>query len=159
MIVVDANVIIPLFCASSRTAVAQAVQEHDPEWSVPALWEYEFHNALAKAMRAGLLSLDAALGAAQRAAEALNPNAIDPPFSRVPPLCAKHGITAYDAAYIALAQHLGCILVTEDAELQRKFPGLAVSMEAFLTLRGGTNCVRETPAAYGSKRRRRATEK
>ena len=97
MIVVDANVIIPLFCASSRTAVAQAVQEHDPEWSVPALWEYEFHNALAKAMRAGLLSLDAALGAAQRAAEALNPNAIDPPFSSVPPLCAKHGITAYDA--------------------------------------------------------------
>ena len=157
MIVVDANVIIPLFCASARTAVAQAVQEHDPEWSVPTLWEYEFHNAMAKAMRAGLISLDAALAAAGLAAGALGPNTTEPPFVRVPPLCAKHGITAYDAAYIALAQYLGCILVTEDAELQRKFPGLAVSMEAFLAQSGEANCVREAPAVYGSKRHRKAT--
>ena len=155
MIVVDANVIIPIFCASARTAVAQAVQERDPEWVIPSLWEYEFHNAMAKAMRAGLLSLNVALSAARHAAEALRSSTIEPPFVLVPPLCATYGITAYDAAYIALAQHRGCLLVTEDAELQRKFPGLAVTMEAFLAQGGGTNRVCETPAAYGRPRRRK----
>jgi len=161
MIAVDANVIIPIFCASARTATAQAVQERDPEWVVPSLWEYEFHNAMAKAIRAGLISLDAALAAARHAAEALRPNTIEPPFFLVPPLCAKHGITAYDAAYIALAQHRGCILVTEDAELQRKFPGLAIAMETFLAQGSAPSSVRETPAVavYGRQRRGKATGK
>ena len=154
MIVVDANVIVPFFCASARTAVSQAVHERDPDWAVPTLWQYEFHNAMAKTMQAGLLSLDAALAAARHAAEALRPNTAELPFALVLPLCARHRITAYDAAYITLAQHLGCSLVTEDAELLRKFPDLALSMEAFLAEGSEPGVVREIPATYGRKNRR-----
>ena len=159
MIVVDANVIVPFFQASARTAVSQAVQERDPDWVVPTLWQYEFHNAMAKTMQAGLLSLDAALTAARHAADALCPNTAEPPFVLVLPLCARHRITAYDAAYIALAQHRGCQLVTEDAELQRKFPGLAFSMEDFLAQGSESDSMRETLATYGRKRREKVRTK
>ena len=46
-------------------------------------------------------------------------------------LAIVHGISAYDAQYIALALGFGTLCVTEDRRLMRKFSETAVSMKAF----------------------------
>lgn len=40
-----------------------------------------------------------------------------------------------DTNLIALARQLGVFLVTEDGKLKKRFPDLAVSMDAFLEMR------------------------
>jgi predicted nucleic acid-binding protein len=39
---------------------------------------------------------------------------------------ADRGVTVYDAAYAALAEALGGVLITLDGELAERFPGLAL---------------------------------
>jgi predicted nucleic acid-binding protein len=41
---------------------------------------------------------------------------------------AANGLTAYDAAYVAVAEQAGVQLVTDDAEIVRTAPGLAVAL-------------------------------
>ena len=41
-------------------------------------------------------------------------------------------VTAYDCEYVALAQELGCQLVTGDQDLADAFSGTAVLMEDFV---------------------------
>ena len=43
-------------------------------------------------------------------------------------LCIRHGISGYDAQFVALATSQCISLVTEDQQLMRKFPALALSM-------------------------------
>ena len=57
--------------------------------------------------------------------EALRAGERDPSPASVFALCEKHGITAYDAQFVALALALECPLYTQDKELLRKFPRLA----------------------------------
>ena len=64
------------------------------------------------------------------------------------------GITVYDAHYIALAKTLGVSCVTEDGKLQKKYPGMAFSVEAFLSASGGRLLLREAHAVYGARRRK-----
>ncbi len=42
----------------------------------------------------------------------------------------RHNVTPYDACYIALAEGLGCVLLTADARLSRA-PGIACRVEVF----------------------------
>ncbi|MDT0496119.1 type II toxin-antitoxin system VapC family toxin [Algiphilus sp. W345] len=42
-------------------------------------------------------------------------------------VAAKHGCSAYDSEFVALAQSLGKLLVTSDRKLLRIFPGLAAT--------------------------------
>jgi predicted nucleic acid-binding protein len=46
-------------------------------------------------------------------------------------LAIQHGISAYDAQYVALAASLDAQLVSEDKKLQRVLPGRVVSMTNF----------------------------
>jgi predicted nucleic acid-binding protein len=46
-------------------------------------------------------------------------------------LAVENDISACDAQYLALARNLGVVCVSEDRQLPRRFPGLAVSMAAF----------------------------
>ncbi len=43
-------------------------------------------------------------------------------------LCIRHGISGYDAQFVALATNQRISLVTEDQQLMRKFPALALSV-------------------------------
>jgi hypothetical protein len=47
-------------------------------------------------------------------------------------LVAEYGITAYNKRFIAVALEMGIRCVTEDRELQEKFPGIAISIDEFL---------------------------
>jgi len=68
-------------------------------------------------------------------------------------LAIEHAISAYDAQFIALARRLGVFLVTEDGKLTKRFPYVAVTMQAFIET-AGRKMIREPRTIYGVRRKR-----
>jgi predicted nucleic acid-binding protein len=147
MIVVDSNVIAARNLTSSLTAEATQVEEKDPEWIVPVLWRYEFQNILAGAIKAKQIRPEQALGTWEKVSNILIENEYEPSASKVIDLVTRYGITAYDGQFIAVALEMGILCVTEDRELQKKFPGIAISMSEFLKPES-THIVSEPKARY-----------
>ena len=87
---------------------------------------------MATAIKAKQITPQYALDVWQRVAGILVKNESDPSPAKVIDLVAQYGITAYDGQFIALAMEMGILCVTEDGELQGKFPRVAVSIEDFL---------------------------
>ncbi len=150
MIVVDSNILAARNLTSIRTPLAEQVQQKDPVWVVPVLWRYEFQNILATAIKAGQIASEHALEAWNRVYQIMSGNEADPSVVKVLELVNRYRITAYDGQFIALAIQMGIPCVTEDGELQKKFPGLALSMEDFLGSTSGM--VRERPERYRAKK-------
>jgi predicted nucleic acid-binding protein len=48
-------------------------------------------------------------------------------------VAAQYAIIGYDAQYVALAQNLNAPLITEDRKLRNAVPGVAFSMQEFLS--------------------------
>jgi len=87
---------------------------------VPALWEVEFANVLRVLVARRILSRHQAETAFQHAARL--PLGVDRqpvPPRRLFELGERHGISAYDAAYLELAERRGVPLATRDARLAR----------------------------------------
>jgi predicted nucleic acid-binding protein len=87
---------------------------------------------LATAIKVKQITPEEAFDAWQRVADVLIENEAEPSPSKVLTLVAQYGITAYDGQFIALAIEMGVPCVTEDRELQAKFPRIAVSIDEFL---------------------------
>jgi len=153
MIVVDSNILAARVLASDVTDLAQQVEAADNVWLVPRLWRYEFLNILATQIKVGRLKTSAAFRVWQTLSTLLIDNESDPPAEQILDLVARHRITAYDAHFVALAQINGCRLITEDGELQRKFPLLALSMRAYLNAKNNSSWVREPAVPYGKRPR------
>jgi predicted nucleic acid-binding protein len=151
MIVVDSNIVTARNLTSSLTSEAKQVEEKDPVWIVPVLWRYEFQNILASAIKAKQIKPEQALGIWERVSNILIENECEPSASKVIDLVAQYGITAYDGQFIAVALEMGIPCVTEDRELQEKFPGIAIYMNEFLKSES-TYVVRETKARYYKKK-------
>ena len=132
MIVVDPNIIAARNLTSVLTSKAEQIEEKDPVWIVPVLWRYEFQNILATAIKAKQIAPEQALNVWQRVSDILTDNECEPSTDKVIRLVAQYGISAYDGQFIALAMEMGIPCVTEDLELQRKFIGVAVSIDEFL---------------------------
>jgi predicted nucleic acid-binding protein len=132
MIVVDSNIITARNLTSVLTTKAEQVEQKDAVWIVPVLWRYEFQNILATAIKAKQITPEYALDVWQRVAGILVENESEPSPAKVIDLVAQHGITAYNGQFTALAMEMGILCVTEDGELQSKFPRVAVSMDDFL---------------------------
>lgn len=87
---------------------------------VPALWHWEVANALATAVRRNRITFDSAVE--RLASLSVLPISTD---SETPVrlrthtflLAQTHNLTAYDAAYLELAQRTGFELASKDAEL------------------------------------------
>lgn len=84
----------------------------------PHLIDLEVAQVLRRYVRSGVIS-------PERGAEALT-DLLDFPFTRYPHSVLliriwqmRHGLTAYDAAYLALAEALDATLVTRDRALRR----------------------------------------
>ena len=131
MLVADNTAIAHLHLQNEFGPLARAVYERDPDWITVPLWRYEFANVLWKLVRAGHLSRAEAGAGLRRALQRMTPQERQPDHVLALDLACAHQITGYDAHYVALAQTLGLKLLTNDAELLRKFPGLAVSLAAF----------------------------
>ncbi len=85
---------------------------------VPALWESEFANVMTVLLRRRVLARHQAvaiLSRAERLQLAVDRAAVLP--RALFELTERHGISAYDAAYLELAQRRGLPLATRDANL------------------------------------------
>lgn len=133
MIVVDTNVLTYLSVEGEKTAVAQLAYHKDGHWVAPTLWQHEMLNVLATHVRRGVLSQTNVLDAWQNCQLLLNGRSYDVDLEAALRLAIQEAITAYDAQFVLLAQTLGCSLLTEDSQLVKKFPGLAVTLNGFLT--------------------------
>jgi predicted nucleic acid-binding protein len=88
---------------------------------VPTLWFYEVGNALLMAQRRKRVSLDAMDGFLTRLIALPIDEAQQSPEDvlRLPALANMHGLTVYDAAYLALSLRLDLPLATSDTALHR----------------------------------------
>ena len=151
MIVVDSNIVTARNLTSSLTSKAEQVEHKDPVWIVPVLWRYEFQNILATAIKAKQIKPEQALDIWEKISKILSENECEPSASKVIDLVAQYGITAYDGQFIAVALEMGILCVTEDRELQEKFPGIAISMDEFLKPES-TYVVREPKVKYHKRK-------
>jgi len=151
MIVVDSNIVAARNLTSSLTSEAKQVEEKDPIWIVPVLWRYEFQNILASAIKGKQIKPEQALNVWERVSNILIENEYEPSVSKVVDLVAQCEITAYDGQFIAVALEMEIQCVTEDRELQEKFPGIAISMKEFLKPES-TYVVREPKARYHKRK-------
>ena len=88
---------------------------------VPVLWFYEVGNGLLMAYRRKRISLDQVEGFLTRLKALPIESAQQTPAEilELPALAQSHGLTNYDAAYLALAMRLHLPLATSDASLRK----------------------------------------
>lgn len=112
-VVVDASVLAAtLFDESRRVEAAEALE--GTEAHAPDLLDHELVNVALKKQRAGMGV--AARGSLQMLATLeIMRHRVDSLMQWE--LAARHGLSAYDAAYLALAVELGCPLITFDQKL------------------------------------------
>lgn len=119
-LVVDCSVILGFFRRAQATAYGDAVLASAPhsEWRVPALWRGEFANALLSLERHRLA--DAAWRRQTLMDCAQLPfvvDAEDPSLETLCELATVHGLTSYDAQYLACAMRHSIPLATQDQAL------------------------------------------
>lgn len=118
--IADNSVIVAWFSRSRATAYTDRQYKRltDNELIVPSVWPFEFANALAVLERRRILSRTLVNDIVVRA-ERL-PARIDAPppaLSTLLRLARQHGLSAYDAAYLELAQRLQLLLAVKDGPL------------------------------------------
>jgi predicted nucleic acid-binding protein len=118
--VVDASVsaawLLPDEATPDTEAALQATATHDV-W-VPALWLLEICNLLLSAQRRKRITAEKRQElAAAAAALHLRVDREPVPMARLDEIAARHGLSAYDAAYLELALRRGLPLATRDKEL------------------------------------------
>jgi predicted nucleic acid-binding protein len=131
VIVVDTNVIIYLLLKSILTDCAVEVRRRDRHWLAPMLWRTEFRNVLLGYFRRDSISVSDVISLSRSAELKVESRHVD--GARVIELAAESGCTAYDCEFVSLAERLNVPLVTSDKKLLAAFPGIAVSMEVFVT--------------------------
>ena len=131
MIVADTNLLIYLYVQGQRTEESEAVLQLDALWAMPLLWRSEFRNSLIGLVRAHALQLDDALTMIDEAERWLTGREYNVLSRQVLTLASRSGYSAYDCEFVALAQDLEVSLVTNDRQILKAFPTIAVSPSAF----------------------------
>lgn len=135
MIVVDSNVIAYCWINGARTSVAHRVRLSDAEWHSPILWRSELRSILTGYMRQGSIDVALATDVMDAAENALAGREHLVPSDAVLQLAAATRLSAYDCEFVVLAELLSVPLVTEDREVLKAFPDIAIAMESFLERR------------------------
>ena len=133
MIVVDANILVYSLIKCDESALVQKLRERDADWRTTALCLHETLNVLATYQRRGVLTLAqcrALLGHADRFIKVAQ---CEVEMDAALAVAAEYAITGYDAQYVTLALSLDAPLITEDRKLRKAAPGIAFSMQEFLT--------------------------
>ena len=117
MIVLDASAVVDwLLQTAAGQRIEKRIYARNQSLHAPHLLDLEVSQVLRRLTREGVVS-------AGRADEALD-DLLDLRISRYPHFVLlprvwelRHHFSAYDAAYIALAEKLGAVLITRDAKL------------------------------------------
>jgi predicted nucleic acid-binding protein len=131
LIVLDASaaVAVVLNLGSGAARIRERMAESDDDLHVPHLFEIEVLSVLRQDLLRGELSQERARRALNRLSTLrLSRYPHTALFSRVWEL--RENVTAYDAAYVALAETLTAPLVTTDARLARA-PGIRAAVEVY----------------------------
>ena len=121
-VVIDASVAVAWFVPSQASNYADRIASRTRHEAlvVPSLWEAEFANVMTVLLRRRVLARHQVASVLAKA-ERLN-LVIDRDVAAARALFAlaeQHGISAYDATYLELAQRRGLPLATRDANLAR----------------------------------------
>lgn len=130
MIVLDASAVVDwLLQTTPGQRIEKRIYSHNESLHAPQLLDLEVAQVMRRLVREGAVS-------APRAAEAIQ-DLLDLRMTRYPHSVLlpriwqlRHNLSAYDAAYIVLAEKLGAPLVTRDGRLASA-PGHAASIELF----------------------------
>ena len=131
MIVADANLIAYYYFPGPLQPAAQKVLEKDPTWFVPPIMIAEFRNITLGFIRSQRIQATDALDLISRVEMVFSSRTRGVSSVKVMELAIASGCSAYDAEYVALAQMLKVKLVTQDGQLLKAFPGVAISVDAF----------------------------
>lgn len=121
-VVIDASVAVAWFVPSQATGYADRVARRTRHEAlvVPSLWEAEFANVMTVLLRRRVLARHQVAAVLARAERLDLVTDRDAAAARVLfTLAERHGISAYDAAYLELAQRRGLPLATRDTSLAR----------------------------------------
>ena len=125
MVVVDASTVVALLVESSPAPIRQRLEAQP--LSAPHVVDLEVLSALRRGIHQGVLSRqDAELRVVALQALPIDRHAHSALMPRIWAL--RENVTAYDAAYVALAEFLGVPLLTMDGRLARA-PGIACEVE------------------------------
>ncbi|MGO9085406.1 MAG: type II toxin-antitoxin system VapC family toxin [Candidatus Sulfotelmatobacter sp.] len=130
MIVLDASAAVDwLLQTAAGKRIEKRIYTRNETLHAPHLLDLEVTQTLRRLVREGIIS-------ARRADEAVH-DLLDLRIARYPHFVFlpriwqhRHNLTAYDAAYVALAEKLGAALVTRDARLAAA-SGHAAQIELF----------------------------
>jgi predicted nucleic acid-binding protein len=132
MIVVDTNILVPLFIKGPRGANVAALLRHDAAWCTEPLALIELINVFATYQRANLLTSEAANRHLDEAELLLTPNLHSIPRRTALHFAVRYKVSGYDAHFLAVADARGKRLITEDAKLRAAAPALTQSLDAAL---------------------------
>lgn len=128
MIVVDTNVLAYLLLRGPRTEQAEVLRRHHRQWAAPPLWRSEFRNVLTGYLRRDRLPFPKAVALMQEAEAILTAHRDKVSSEQVLQLVSSSQCSACDCEFVAVAQHLGVPLITEDRAILTAFPDLAQSL-------------------------------
>lgn len=123
-VVLDASVVVKWFHTAGEERVAQAralraqFENGDSHVLAPALLWLEIINVAARRWSFGETELEQLA----RSLTNLGFEVVEPELGAVARWAAR-GLTAYDAAYVAVAEHVGARLITDDSEIVHVAPG------------------------------------
>jgi len=129
MVVVDTNIIVPLYVRSASTDAVKELRGREKIWRTDPFALIEFSNVLITYERARYLTAGKARECLGNAESFLRPHYFSVTNEAALDLAIRYGITGYDGRFLALAQQLGRPLVTEDAKLRAAAPTLTQLIE------------------------------
>ena len=128
MVIVDTNVIAPLYVRSARTDTVAELFARDAVWRTEPLALIELSNVLITYERSRYITAATARDCLNRAAAFLQPHFFRVSHQAALEAALDYRVTAYDARFLALAQQVGARLITEDAKLRAAAPALTQSL-------------------------------
>jgi predicted nucleic acid-binding protein len=131
VIVVDTNVTAYLWLPGELTQAAERLLSEEADWAVPLLWRSEFRSVLAGAVKRKVCRLEQAVAIARAAEEQLTGREFAVETGEILRLAHESGCSAYDCEFVALARTLGVSLVSNDREVLKAFPAIAVPLEHY----------------------------
>lgn len=128
MLLVDTNIIAPLFLHSALSDKVRVLHNGDAVWQTESLALIELSNVLSTYERAGYVTAATARDCLAQAKAFLQPHLVSVTHEAALEVAMRYRVTAYDARFLALADQLGSRLVTQDARLRRAAPALTQSL-------------------------------
>jgi len=128
MVIIDTNVIAPLYVRSARTDAAKQLFVRDAVWRTEPIALIELSNVLVTYEDSRYITAATARDCLTRAATFLQPHLFRVSHEAALDAALRYRVTAYDARFLALAQQLDTRLITEDAKLRAAAPGLTQSI-------------------------------